>query len=1179
MYDGSVYYIDSDLNAEPKSELSLSNLKIFSIMVSNKNGIAIDNKHKCYIWRGFNRLEEIQEQRDFSYIEKIGCNDNYFACLDFSGLFGISKWNSKEIVKVPFDYTKEHIESFECGKNILCILDRRNCLYLYNENEGIFKVKLNEFIQKVQIVKGQIILLSSDFKRIHIFSNSLDHYGEIKQIANISERIYRINQNCNLRILFDCYTNNTNEIMFCFESLYTDLQKIEINKEKLFSLELVSDFSKQADNKINYLIGKDISPFQSTNTNSNSSFSLADSVLPVNLSLTRLNSSMSSGLINVNNTFSNSNTRINKITSLLERIFDNKFEIMAKRKSRSTKRRIVIERVNSSDFSHEEKDFINKSQINRVSEVESSHLIKNKINKHQRGYSGPIQRNLQSITEEDEKSMLTSLRKRQEEASKEKETINEKYNMTDLNLLQIHTKNDKTIKDRCQDMEEGRNNMTQNTKGNISYLDNKKINLIKTKIAKSELRIKNKSMISPSNIIPNPNLQVLSGLKKKLMSNKREEFASFKKDEVSKNLKQIENNDTPIKEIFTAYEKRKKEEDIQNQRKKQEKEKIEKKFEKIKQKNFIKEIIQKKSDGNQNDQSSKDSLEKNVLEASLNKEQINQKDISFHIDQQKKEIENQDKQSTSKNDTPPLSDGVNPKYIENPPHTFSSPKKIEFSSIISPIFSPSDTKISKKMIAHKISYQRSLSPSTESNKNKIIKATLPKHSLNSSYTLISPNKNENKNFAYIYHKAKPKSISISIDKTDLSNQKKLIDQILSTSKNRNNIRLHTATSKDSLNDLIEKAKESEDINSSIYYQIENDDNKILYIKNNNIEIITNENIDSFIKKKNKIMQENKPQSQGFSHLKQSHQQIKLKGKELIRRNQTISNMISFTTTNINKTKEPIRIIQSQSLSFFSINKQPSKEKIDTNKEIIFFKKTQSTPTFNHKRSKSINTKDNKNYQYKSNKTEAYSPKLKNRMRASTPLKFISHKSTSNYQRPLNHSMKNESILNPNCTKVIGKLLSKTSSKKSKIPASTVEKLKERYLSYLQKIFDKNTLESITPPSFSENENDLIREFMNSEIKANDSEYLIPCESFISQDEMENFFFENLKFEKIKSLLVKKINPGIKDFSVSTVNQMLTFDEEEKNSTLEPIELERSSFARMSRNSNQKAINLINDKKK
>ena len=101
--------------------------------------------------------------------------------------------------------------------------------------------------------------------------------------------------------------------------------------------------------------------------------------------------------------------------------------------------------MNSSDFSHEEKDFINKSQINRVSEVESSHLIKNKINKHQRGYSGPIQRNLQSITEEDEKSMLTSLRKRQEEASKEKETINEKYNMTDLNLLQIHTKNDKTI--------------------------------------------------------------------------------------------------------------------------------------------------------------------------------------------------------------------------------------------------------------------------------------------------------------------------------------------------------------------------------------------------------------------------------------------------------------------------------------------------------------------------------------------------------------------------------------------------------------------------------------------------------------------------------------------------------------------------------------------------------------
>lgn len=1170
MYDGSVYYIDNDLNAEPKSELSLSNLKIFSIMVSNKNGIIIDNKHKCYIWRGFKQLEEIKNQRDFSYIEKIGCNDYYFAYLDFSGLLGMSKWNSKEIVKVPFDYTKEHIESFECGKNILCIIDRRNCLYLYNEEEGIFKVKLNESIQKVQIVKGQILLLSSDLKRVHIFSTSLGNYGEIKQIANISERIYRINKNCNLRILFDCYTNNSNEIMFCFESLYTELQEIEINKEKLFSLELMSDFSKQEDNKINYLVGKDISTFQSTNINSNSSFSLADSVLPVNISLTRLNSSMSSGLINANNTFSNNNTRINKITNLLERIFDNKFEIMAKRKSRSTKRRIVIERVNSSEFSHEEIDLINKTQINRVSGIELNQLNKTKIDKHQRGYSGPIQRNLQSISEEDEKTMINSLRKRQEEISKEKESINEKSAMTNLHLLKIQTKNDKKGKDRNKDKENrNNNNKTQNTKGNtnFNYLDKNKLNLIKTKVAKSELRLKNRSMVSPSNIIPNPNIQVLSDLKKKLMNNKREEFASFKKDEISKNLKQIKNNDITIKEIFSVYEKQKKEEDIKKQQKKEEKEKIEKQFEKIKQKNNIKEKIQKKSEI-KNDLIP--SLEKGEIEVSLKKDQTNQNDISFHIDKQdKKEIEIQEKQNTSKNDTPPLSDEINSKYIENPPYTFCSPKKIEFSSIKSPIFSPSDTKISKKIMTHKISYQRSFSPSIESNKNKNNKTTLPKYSLNSSYTCISPNKNENKNYAYVYHKAKPKSISISIsiDKTEPPNQKKLIDQILSNSKNRNNIKLYTATSKESLNDLIEKAKESEDINSSIYYQIENDDNKILYIKNNNIEIITNENICSFIKKKNKI----KPQTQGFSHLKQSHQQIKLDGKELIRRNKSISNMISFTTTNINKTKEPIRIIQSQSLSSFSIKNQPSKDKIDTNKEIIFFKKTQSTPAFKHNRSKSSNIKEHKSYHYKTNKTEVHSPKLKNQMRASTPLKFISYKSTSNYQRPLNHSMKNESILNPNCTKVISKLLSKSTSKKSKIPASTVEKLKERYLSYLQKIFDKNTLESITPPSFNENENDLIREFMNSEIKANDSEYLIPCESFISQDEMENFFFENLKFEKIKNLLVKKMNPGFKDFSLSTVNQMLTFDEEEKNSTLEPIELDRSSFTRMSRNSNQRVI--------
>ena len=106
--------------------------------------------------------------------------------------------------------------------------------------------------------------------------------------------------------------------------------------------------------------------------------------------------------------------------------------------------------------------------------------------------------------------------------------------------------------------------------------------------------------------------------------------------------------------------------------------------------------------------------------------------------------------------------------------------------------------------------------------------------------------------------------------------------------------------------------------------------------------------------------------------------------------------------------------------------------------------------------------------------------------------------------------------------------------------------------------------------------------MNSEIKANDSEYLKPCESFISQDEMENFFFENLKFDKIKKELYKK-NPGLfRDISISisTVHQMISFDEEEKNS-LEPMELDRSSFTRLSIRSNHRlnSISIMNERKK
>ena len=274
---------------------------------------------------------------------------------------------------------------------------------------------------------------------------------------------------------------------------------------------------------------------------------------------------------------------------------------------------------------------------------------------------------------------------------------------------------------------------------------------------------------------------------------------------------------------------------------------------------------------------------------------------------------------------------------------------------------------------------------------------------------------------------------------------------------------------------------------------------------------------------------------------------------------------------ISKTKEPIRIVQSQTLTSYTILGNQSKEQInDTNKSIVIFKKAQSTPGFKHLRSKS--TMGHK-------RNEVSSPKKNQMMRSSTPLNYISHNSTSNYKRPLNHSLKNESILNP---KVIGSMFTQKNIGRNEQINNAVEQLKERYVNYLQKVYDKNKLESLTPPSCSENENELIREFMNSEIKANDSEYLKPCESFISQDEMENFFFENLKFDKIKKELYKK-NPGLfRDISISisTVHQMISFDEEEKNS-FEPMELDRSSFTRLSIRSNHRlnSISIMNERKR
>lgn len=1191
--DGSVYLIDDEMNLEPKYMKDLSHIKILSIDITDTFVVILDYKHHCYIWKGYEEIIAIKYHSDFSYIERIGAANDYFVCYDFSGLLGYGKLQNEELQRIPFDYTHEQIDSFECGDNMICILDKKSNVYFYNELEGIFKVKLNDSITAIKFIKSNILLFSSDMKKVHILSNASKSYCDIKKISNLVEKVYIINNNCSLYSLISSKIKNSKEIILTVESSYETIQKIECDKEKLFNLEYMTDFSKQEDSVMNYLIrkeSKELSIFQSTNLNSSSSFSLADSVLPVNMSLSKLNSSINSGFTNTqtsitNNTVcSNSNMRINKITHLLERIFDSKFEDMEKKRSRSTKRRIVIERVNSSEFSFEERDSEMLYNSSLGNEIEDT--LSKKMEKYKRGFSGGMlmNRKLQSITEEDEKSVVNSMRKKKEdETNKETE---QQFNI-------------KVIETQSRNKEKGK--------------DSERVKIIKSKVGKSELRIK-KSMISPSNDIPKPSIGSLTNLKIKTIKHK-EDIKEIHKDSSIKRMVIPTNEDTRLESIVALFEKKeegKRQQQIkeENERAKQlklederkeknitqtqqkEKEKKEKKDEVINIQNNVQMLNKVKSCAS--------TLKKEDFEPSKCSDFITTTPKSLGIEiveiekqykqlktpkrmnpynqlktnPNKKDIKNQSSpillsNATIKKDTPNIMTESNKTmHIEtNYDSNVTSPKKQDNKiSISSPCSNKKKQPISltKKSLNQSPQRKRAQTPSS---KNKPI--TIKPNNLSSSLSNANITKSQSKNFLYVYHKAKPKATSSN---TKLINQPSfLIDKLQQNLKSKNNIKIYKTTSKESLTDIIEKVKESNNTNSSLYYQIEDDNNKILYIKNNNIEIITKDNIDTFIqtKKRNDIKEKNL--SIGFSHLKSaSFNHINIEG---FNRNKSTNNIKTCLTESvtISKTKEPIRIVQSQTLTSYTILGNQSKEKInDTNKSIVIFKKAQSTPGFKHLRSKS--TMGHK-------RNEVSSPKKNQMMRSSTPLNYISHNSTSNYKRPLNHSLKNESILNP---KVIGSMFTQKNIGKNEQINNAVEQLKERYVNYLQKVYDKNKLESLTPPSCSENENELIREFMNSEIKANDSEYLKPCESFISQDEMENFFFENLKFDKIKKELYKK-NPGLfRDISISisTVHQMISFDEEEKNS-LEPMELDRSSFTRLSIRSNHRlnSISIMNERKK
>ena len=109
----------------------------------------------------------------------------------------------------------------------------------------------------------------------------------------------------------------------------------------------------------------------------------------------------------------------------------------------------------------------------------------------------------------------------------------------------------------------------------------------------------------------------------------------------------------------------------------------------------------------------------------------------------------------------------------------------------------------------------------------------------------------------------------------------------------------------------------------------------------------------------------------------------------------------------------------------------------------------------------------------------------------------------------------------------------------------IDKLKEKYMNYLYKKLDFQISNKID-----------IQNFINTEMDNKDKIYnLLKKNVYLSEKEINQYIYEILKFKNTKNKLREIDNNLISD----TINQnnLITFEEEEneKNSSLEPIELE------------------------
>lgn len=228
--------------------------------------------------------------------------DNSY-CISYYGYINKDVNKSEQDMQlklIDFDYENEEINNFICCNNYICILSNKLNIFLYNEF-GLYKVKIQDSINKIYKMKNNIFLFSYDNRTIHVLENS-NINNNIKN--NLIGKSYKINDKLSLIGIFENNYSNPEEILFKIKGDF--VLKYE-NNENIFNL--LYSFNYNEENEFNQ--------------------SSSDSIFPVNISLSKIN------VI----------PRINKISNLLRKVFDSKINEIKRKRAKSSNRIIMLEKI------------------------------------------------------------------------------------------------------------------------------------------------------------------------------------------------------------------------------------------------------------------------------------------------------------------------------------------------------------------------------------------------------------------------------------------------------------------------------------------------------------------------------------------------------------------------------------------------------------------------------------------------------------------------------------------------------------------------------------------------------------------------------------------------------------------------------------------------------------------